>query len=324
VDNTPPVVLNCPPDDTLELSPDTCEADVSYTATAYDQCSGEQFSETKTFEFNAPGELSYTYTFTDNSNNTSSCVQTLKAVDNTPPVFIGSSLDMGPPNGKYFQGGLYSCGELWDACDGDLSTEDYTQITRATSDEPENGGGDGNTVEDILPLNDTSGCFRSERQGGGDGRVYTLYGVATDTSGNRIEEVSCQLYVPRGNEAEDSVGDGYEVSWKGTPDLESCPDKIPPGSQKADTQAQQPMSPGDADPVSGFGYPEIPQGADETPLPYDFNGDGKTDDSDIAIVSALWNKCEGDPEYNPFYDLDDDGCISVLDIMPVVNSKNIP
>ncbi|QTA90843.1 DUF4114 domain-containing protein [Desulfonema magnum] len=62
--------------------------------------------------------------------------------------------------------------------------------------------------------------------------------------------------------------------------------------------------------------------AEESPAgPYDFDGNSVIDDADIEAVSLLWNVCDGDEGYDPFYDLDDDGCITILDIMPVVNSK---
>ncbi len=62
--------------------------------------------------------------------------------------------------------------------------------------------------------------------------------------------------------------------------------------------------------------------ADESPAgPYDFDGSGRIDDTDIEAVSALWNVCQGDEGYLPFYDLDDDGCVTILDIMRVVNSR---
>ena len=62
--------------------------------------------------------------------------------------------------------------------------------------------------------------------------------------------------------------------------------------------------------------------ADESPAgPYDFDGNGEIDDTDIGAVSALWNVCEGDDGYVPFYDLDGDSCITILDIMRVVNSR---
>ncbi|MDM8548892.1 carboxypeptidase regulatory-like domain-containing protein [Desulfobacterales bacterium HSG2] len=65
--------------------------------------------------------------------------------------------------------------------------------------------------------------------------------------------------------------------------------------------------------------------ADESPAgPYDFDGNGEIDDEDIEAVSVLWNICDGDEGYKPFYDLDDDGCVTVLDIMSVVNSKSAP
>jgi hypothetical protein len=52
---------------------------------------------------------------------------------------------------------------------------------------------------------------------------------------------------------------------------------------------------------------------------HDFNGDGVINDDDIEITAELWNKCKGDAGYDPFFDLDDDGCITVLDIMKVGN-----
>lgn len=64
-------------------------------------------------------------------------------------------------------------------------------------------------------------------------------------------------------------------------------------------------------------------GAAESPAgSYDFNGDGIIDDADIHRPYAVWNTCEGDADYDPFYDLDGDGCISIMDIMPVVNGKS--
>jgi hypothetical protein len=72
-----------------------------------------------------------------------------------------------------------------------------------------------------------------------------------------------------------------------------------------------------------FGMPEIPTDAEGNPLIYDFEGDGDIDDDDIEKVRSIWNTCEGDADYDPFFDLDDDGCITVLDIMPIVNGKSV-
>ncbi|QTA85424.1 DUF4114 domain-containing protein [Desulfonema magnum] len=70
-----------------------------------------------------------------------------------------------------------------------------------------------------------------------------------------------------------------------------------------------------------FKEPAVPTDADGKPLIYDFDGNGKIDDDDIREISSRWNSCEGDPDWNPLADLDDDGCITVLDIMKVSSSK---
>jgi hypothetical protein len=62
-------------------------------------------------------------------------------------------------------------------------------LVTVTSDEPENGLGDGDTAPDWLVQQIALAVFdvsvRAERSGLGDGRVYTIGAVATDRSGNR-------------------------------------------------------------------------------------------------------------------------------------------
>ncbi len=79
-----------------------------------------------------------------------------------------------------------------------------------------------------------------------------------------------------------------------------------------------------ADRTVTMGEPEIPATSDGKPLFYDFDGNGTIDEGDIERVSSRWNTEPGDPGYDPFYDLDDDGWITILDIMRVVNSKAVP
>jgi len=74
--------------------------------------------------------------------------------------------------------------------------------------------------------------------------------------------------------------------------------------------------------VIAFGTPDLPKGSDGKPLYYDFNGDGRIADADIERISVLWNKCRGDAEFDPFFDLDDDGCITVKDIMKVAGENS--
>jgi|GEM_PF-1953839 len=56
---------------------------------------------------------------------------------------------------------------------------------------------------------------------------------------------------------------------------------------------------------------------------YDFNGDGVTDDADVSMLVRHWNSCRGQQKYDAFFDVNDDGCITVADIMTVLNAKTV-
>jgi hypothetical protein len=62
------------------------------------------------------------------------------------------------------------------------------RLVAITSDEPDNGKGDGNTAGDIVGAaigeDDREFQLRAERSGGGDGRVYAITYEARDASGN--------------------------------------------------------------------------------------------------------------------------------------------
>ena len=68
-------------------------------------------------------------------------------------------------------------------------------LVSVTSNEPDNGKGDGNTTNDILILGDTMFRLRAERSGTGQGRIYTITYRATDASGNSAE-ASITITVP--------------------------------------------------------------------------------------------------------------------------------
>ena len=63
---------------------------------------------------------------------------------------------------------------------GDVSYE----LVSVVSDEPDNGEDDGNTVNDVVIVDDTTYKLRAERSGTGDGRTYTVTFRATDAAGN--------------------------------------------------------------------------------------------------------------------------------------------
>lgn len=67
-----------------------------------------------------------------------------------------------------------------DACGG----TPVCSIASATSNEPVNGLGDGNTAPDIVITSANTLQLRSERAGVGTGRVYTIGVSCTDVAGN--------------------------------------------------------------------------------------------------------------------------------------------
>lgn len=73
-----------------------------------------------------------------------------------------------------------------DDCDSSVNRDDV-RITQVTSDEPDDiaGGGDGNTVNDMVIAADCKSVqVRAERNGSGNGRVYTITFKVRDASNN--------------------------------------------------------------------------------------------------------------------------------------------
>ena len=68
-----------------------------------------------------------------------------------------------------------------------------------TSNEPDDGANDGNTVNDIVVVDDHTFLLRAERSSAGSGRVYTITYLATDECGNSavgVATVSVPLASP--------------------------------------------------------------------------------------------------------------------------------
>jgi choice-of-anchor A domain-containing protein len=103
-----------------------------------------------------------------------------------------------PPNHKYVDIALSDCaGPAHDSCGGTLPVDQYGTILGVSSDEVEdaNGNGDGHTCEDIVISADGKSVkVRSEREGRGDGRVYSVR-YAINTPGGTVQS-TCHVYVP--------------------------------------------------------------------------------------------------------------------------------
>jgi len=98
-----------------------------------------------------------------------------------PSLSVSLSPDvLFPPNHKYVA--VTASVNVSDSVDPDPSLT----LVSVTSNEPDNapGGADGNTVDDIVVVTDTSFRLRAERSETGTGRVYTVTYRATDACGN--------------------------------------------------------------------------------------------------------------------------------------------
>lgn len=99
-----------------------------------------------------------------------------------PPIVLGLSPDeLWPPNHR-----LQEVTASFDGIECYPGTS--FQLVSVTSDEPDNGLGDGDTENDIQGVEpgtpDTTLLLRAERAGGGDGRVYTVLYDLIDDEGN--------------------------------------------------------------------------------------------------------------------------------------------
>lgn len=188
VDTTAPIItLNGP--NPLTVS---CQASFSDPgATANDSCAGSgQATASSNVNVNVPGTYTITYTASDASGNAATPVtRTVIVADTGAPVINLSStpISFWPPNHSYQTVNVSSIvTSVSDACGGGGSlTVNDVVITKVTSDETENGNGDGNTLNDIIiAASCKSVQLRSERDGSGNGRVYTIHLKVTDGAGN--------------------------------------------------------------------------------------------------------------------------------------------
>jgi len=141
------------------------------------------------------GVTTVTLTSTDSIDSESDDA-TVTVEDTTAPV-VRVRADpwyLWPPNHKMQE--VKAHVRVRDRCAGEGDYE--VELIEATSSEPDNGKGDGNTDGDIeatTGTDDRDVMLRAERAGGGNGRVYTLTYLVTDGSGNETE-AQAKVYVP--------------------------------------------------------------------------------------------------------------------------------
>ncbi|MEJ2195936.1 MAG: PKD domain-containing protein [Ignavibacteriaceae bacterium] len=138
--------------------------------------------------------------------------------DDTPPGIIISTeiLTLWPANHMYQSIHLNDFDiEVIDGCDDNVGFDDLL-ITSVSSDEEENGNGDGNTVDDMVLVDCQEVKLRKERSGNGNGRVYSINVAVNDNAGNTAT-ATCYVTVPHNKQA-DAIDDGVAYSIDGCQD----------------------------------------------------------------------------------------------------------
>ena len=140
--------------------------------------------------------------------------------DSTPPtITLIPNLNnvLWPPDHSYHSFTVSDfVASVNDGCDGAISVSNV-YITKITSDEVENGNGDGNTLNDIVISGDCKSFqLRAERDSNANGRVYTIFFAVKDSAGN-VGTATTTVVVPKNsNETAVDSGPHYTVN-------SSCP-----------------------------------------------------------------------------------------------------
>ncbi|PTL78327.1 FG-GAP-like repeat-containing protein [Vitiosangium sp. GDMCC 1.1324] len=216
-DTTPPV-LSCPTAPVVVNSCTTGNSTATFSATATDNCGPVPVTCSHASGSSFPaGDTTVTCSAADAFGNKASCSFTVQVSGGNPsaPPTPGADkgMELWPPNHKYVTISLADCAEpAKDSCGNPLPLETYGHVLRVTSDEVEddNGNGDGRTCDDmVVSVGSSSVDVRAEREGGGDGRLYTIYYAVTNAAGVSTES-SCRVHVPHDQSGRVAVDSGVK------------------------------------------------------------------------------------------------------------------
>jgi hypothetical protein len=183
IDNESPTI-NAPADAEANAPAGSCSASVNPgTPTVGDNCSatfaGVRSDNRPLSDPYPVGTTTINWTATDGAGNTASDTQTVTVKDVTAPTLSGVTATpntLWPANHSMADIALSYTSS--DSCPGSSC------VVTVTSNEPVNGLGDGDTAPDWMVVSPTLVKLRSERAGGGSGRVYTITVTCTDAAGN--------------------------------------------------------------------------------------------------------------------------------------------
>jgi len=197
--------LTCPTDISVPNDPGVCGAVVDYREPSGEGC-GRVTCDPPSGSFFPVGNTTVICT----SSVGPTCSFTITVNDVEAPVITtnGQTITLWPPNHKYVTVKVTDLvAGASDNCDISVNLSSVF-ISQVTSDEAENGIGDGNTLNDIVIAADCRSVqLRSERAGNGNGRVYTITFTVTDASGN-TGTATAKVTVPHSQNGSVAVDDG--------------------------------------------------------------------------------------------------------------------
>lgn len=176
------------------------------------------------------GQFGHTYSFhsvaQDNTGNverapaTPDATVTLGVIDNTQPVITlnGRTITLWPADHKYKTVKVSDLVDsASDSCDAGVNLGKVV-IAQVSSDEPDNGSGDGDSSNDMVIAQDCKSVqLRAERDGKRNGRVYTITFKVKDGSGN-VRTATAKVTVPKSQNGSPAVNDGSNHTVMG-----NCP-----------------------------------------------------------------------------------------------------
>jgi len=232
-DTTAPVVT------VLGANPALVECGATFVdpgATATDSCAGTvSVDASGAVNTGVPGSYTLGYAATDPSGNTGSASRTVTVSDSTAPtIVVVDPITLSPPNHKLHNFAIADLvRSVLDGCSHGLGIADVV-ITKVTSDErddddacrkdddddDDHDGDDDDschhghghsrrpTEHDIAIASDCRSVkLSAERDGGGNGRVYTVFVHVTDGTGNRSDAI-VKVMVPRNPHFLTAIDDG--------------------------------------------------------------------------------------------------------------------
>ena len=203
--------LTCPEDVEVSNDPDECGAVVEYEAPSGEGC-GTVTCDHPSGSFFDVGETTVTCTSTAGP----SCSFTVTVNDTqAPDITTGGSVTLWSPNHQYETVDVADLvAAVSDNCDPDVGVGGV-RITKVISDEPDDGTGDGSTINDIVIAPDCGSVqLRAERKSNGNGRVYTITFEVTDASGN-VGTATAKVTVPHSQNGSPAVDDGPQYTVLG-------------------------------------------------------------------------------------------------------------